>query len=58
VVLSCLLRKSICGFVSIYPGVSFHSFKFYFLVLFVQGYFSLVFYILICILYINMYFKS
>jgi hypothetical protein len=29
VVLSCLLRKSICCFVSIYPGVSFHPFKFY-----------------------------
>jgi len=27
VVLSCLLRKSICGFFSIYPGVSFHPLR-------------------------------
>jgi len=33
VVLSCFLRKSICGFVSIYPGVSFLTIKFYFPIL-------------------------
>ena len=41
VVLSCLLRKSICYFVSENSGVSFHVFTFYFPVLFVQGYCSL-----------------
>jgi hypothetical protein len=39
--LSCLLRKSICNFVSINSGLSFHPFKFYLPVLFVQGYCSL-----------------
>ena len=38
VILSCLLRKSICDFFSINSGISFHPFKFYFPVLFVQIY--------------------
>ena len=41
VVFSRLFRKSICDFVSIDSDVSFHPFKFYFHVLFVQGYCSL-----------------
>jgi len=41
VVLSCLLRKTICYFVSENSGVSFQPFKFYFPVLFVQSYCSL-----------------
>jgi len=40
VILSCLLRKSICDFVSINSDVSFHPFKFNFPVPFVQGYCS------------------
>ena len=39
-VLSCLLRKSICYFISENSGVSFHLFKFYFAVLFVHSYCS------------------
>jgi hypothetical protein len=38
VVFSCLLRKSISYFVSENSGVRFHPFKFYFPVLFLQGY--------------------
>jgi hypothetical protein len=41
IVLSCLLRKPICYFISENSGVSFHLFQFYFPVLFVQGYCSL-----------------
>jgi hypothetical protein len=41
VVLSCFLRKSVCYFVAINSNVSFHPFKLYFTVPFVQVYCSL-----------------
>jgi hypothetical protein len=51
VILSCLVRKTICYFISENCGVSFHPFKIYFPVLFVQGYCSLpdFFYVVVVI---------